>query len=218
MATDTVLLVTSDSDLESSLTEALSAHAIIVESASSVERLLSSVERDWQVGGCTIVVDDTSLGSNGISVMADLTARTNPTPIIALVRVGDVRLAVNLIRAGAYDVVEKQGHSEHLMVSIRSSLISNGRAEDHRRAAIRHAASGLTASERGVLSMTVAGFSNKEIARELDISLRTVAIRRAKLIEKLGASNRAQLIRFALEAGLCGHNGETVPNGRPRAS
>ena len=207
MATETVLLVTSDSDFKSSLAGAMSAHGISVEPASSVERLLNSIERDWLAGGRSIVVDFTSLDPSAISVIADLGARTNSTPTIALIEVGDVRLAVDLMRAGAHDVVEKQGDLAHLVVAIRSSLIPNSSTEQ-RRMAIRHAVSGLTASEREVLRLTAEGSSNKEIARELEISLRTVAIRRAKLMEKLGASNRAELIRLAIEADLCRHDGE----------
>lgn len=207
MATGIVFLLTSDSDLKASLMEELSARAITVEPAASVADLWAC-RGDCQGGGFSIVVDVASLGPNPVSVIANITAHNSPTPIIVLIQGSDVPLAVDLMRAGAFSVLEKCSDMDHLVTCIESAFKSNGLAPRRRQAAIRHIA--LTDSEQEVLRLTLAGASNKEIARELDISLRTVAIRRAKLVEKLGARNRAELIRLAIEAGLCRQDGEAA--------
>lgn len=206
MAAGTVLLVTRDSDLKSSLTEALSADAVAIEPTLSGEELLAS-RRDWQAGGCSIVVDAASLGTNAVSAIADLAARTSPAPVIVLLQDGDVRFTVDLMRAGAYHVIDKCD-SAFLVTCIESSLKPDGLAQRRKQAAMRQVV--LTASEQEVLRLTVAGLSNKQIAHRLELSLRTVNMRRAKLLEKFGASSRTDLIRLAVEAALCRQEGEAA--------
>ena len=111
-------------------------------------------------------------------------------------------MAVDAIRSGALDFFEKPFDADMLVRRVRTAIASReqGRSDAFRPAAHFPGASLLTAREREVLERIAEGSSNKEIGRMLGISPRTVEVHRARIMEKLGARNAADLVRIVLSA------------------
>ncbi len=117
---------------------------------------------------------------------------------------GDVPLAVEAMKLGACDFIEKPFDDEALLQALRSALERNGAAEavdPTLREFVRRVGT-LSERERQVLDQLVAGGTSKEIGRTLDISPRTVEIYRAKLMAKTQAGTLQELVRWAVLAGL----------------
>lgn len=143
------------------------------------------------------LVADADAGEvNAHALLEELSPRQPPLPIIFLVSAGDMAGAVRLMRAGACDVVERTEGAE-LVEAIQIALYSL-----YWYAARPPNIGDLTAQERRLLELTIKGLLNKQIAREMNISLRTVHLRRTALMSKLGAASRTELIRRAVELGL----------------
>ncbi|HET6881507.1 MAG TPA: response regulator [Pirellulales bacterium] len=152
-----------------------------------------------------LVVDATQQGIDAVAAISELAGARPYLPVIALVEAGDVTRAVKLMHAGAHDVIEKPPEEHSLAEAISLALEVPDFDRDGSTADIGTAARSFPLSEadRRLLHLTAAGKLNKQIARELGVSLRTVHIRRAALMRKLGAGTRIELIRIAVGAGLC---------------
>jgi two-component system, LuxR family, response regulator FixJ len=126
---------------------------------------------------------------------------------------GDVPLAVEAMKIGALDFLEKPFDDEVLLASVRSAL--NQLDQDQRRQTERSDIQGrletLSNRERDVLQGLVAGHANKQIAYDLGISPRTIEIYRANLMTKMQASSLSNLVRMALIAGILGSSGPKAP-------
>jgi FixJ family two-component response regulator len=116
------------------------------------------------------------------------------------------------MRAGAINYIEKPFREQHLWESIQEALRCD--AENRRvlakKGLVRRRLAKLTPAERKVLDRLLEGRANKDIAAELEVSVRTVEVRRAKIMEKMRAESLAELIRFTLEASL---SARTLPSG-----
>ncbi len=125
-------------------------------------------------------------------------------PVIVITGHGDVPLAVEAMKAGAVDFIEKPFDDEALLAAVRTAL--DRQARDERReselAEIRTRLESLSARERQVLEGLVAGLPNKTIAYDLDISPRTVEVHRANVMTKMQATSLSDLVRMALLAGI----------------
>ena len=121
-------------------------------------------------------------------------------PVIVITGHGDVALAVEALKAGAADFIEKPFDDEVLLGAIRSALARRVQdtRDEARLAAIRARLERLSAREREVLDRLVAGKPNKIIARELGISPRTVEVYRANVMTKMQADSLSELVRMAL--------------------
>ncbi len=156
-----------------------------------------------QMQGC-IVTDVRMPGMNGLELVARLREIGVDLPVIVITGHGDVALAVEALRAGVKDFIEKPFDQEALLSSIRSALavqaqVSGEAAERQRVARIFE---GLSGREREVLQGVVAGKLNKTIGFELGISPRTVEVYRAKMMSKTGATSLSELVRAARLAGF----------------
>ncbi|WP_439476828.1 response regulator FixJ [Brevundimonas sp.] len=156
------------------------------------------------VGEGCILTDIRMPGLTGLELVSELGRRGSVTPVIVMTGHGDVPLAVEAMKAGVVDFIEKPFDDERLIGSIRDALSAPRAAEGSD--ALRKSAEGrlaqLSPRERDVLAGVVGGKLNKQIAFELEISPRTVEIYRANLMTKSGARNVAELMRIALAAGL----------------
>jgi two-component system response regulator FixJ len=132
----------------------------------------------------------------------EVTRRHIDLPVIIMTGHGDVPLAVQAMKAGAIDFLEKPFSEDMILASVRRALDLGSRARG--RAAETKAAkdllSALTPRERGVLDKLVQGRSNKVVAYELGISPRTVEIHRAHIMNKMEASSLSDLVRLVLAA------------------
>jgi two-component system response regulator FixJ len=153
--------------------------------------------------GC-IVTDVRMPGMSGVDLLRQLKARGSRMPVIVITGHGDVQLAVEAMKVGAADFLEKPFDDEVLLASVRSAL---GRLEqdvqrESERTELNNRVAALSAREREVLEGLVAGKPNKIIAFDLGISPRTVEIYRAHVMTKMNAGSLSELMRMALLAGV----------------
>ena len=153
----------------------------------------------------TCVVSDIRMpGMNGIELVRKLRGEGAACPVILITGHGDVALAVEAMKAGAADFIEKPFDDAVLLDAIRAALeahpVSPGDSAAKREAEAKLA--DLSPRERDVLRGLVAGKINKVIAHDLSISPRTVEVYRANLMAKTGARSMSELMRIALAAGL----------------
>ena len=158
--------------------------------------------------GC-IITDIRMPEIDGIELLRRLKKLKINIPIIVITGHGDVPLAVEAMKIGAIDFLEKPFDDEVMLASIRSAL--DRQEQDNRRQAeraeIESRLAALSNRERDVLEGLVAGRANKQIAFDLGISPRTVEIYRANLMTKMQASSISNLVRMALVAGILGPDG-----------
>ena len=153
--------------------------------------------------GC-VLLDLRMPGMDGLSVQRALVARGWDLPVIIVTAHGDVPLAVEAMKHGASDFLEKPYESELLLRATEGALSRGAERrarQDEAADAARRVAS-LTGRELEVLTGLIAGLQNKEIARELDLSPRTVELHRANLMEKLSARSVAEAVRMGLSASV----------------
>jgi two-component system response regulator DctR len=124
-----------------------------------------------------------------------------PIPIVFVSGHGDIATAVNAIKAGAVDFVQKTYHEQQLLDAINEALRRDAakRASGEGSAALAERIATLTAREREVLELALKGLSSKVIAKELAISHRTVEQYRSRLLEKLGVGSMTELMRLAVD-------------------
>ncbi|MER8522497.1 response regulator FixJ [Mesorhizobium sp. M0814] len=149
--------------------------------------------------GC-IVTDVRMPGIDGIEFLRQLRSRGHTLPVIVMTGHADVALAVQAMKEGAADFIEKPFDDEVLIEAIRSALDSRNRTEaTHPQGVeIRGRLAALSERERQVLDGLVSGLPNKTIAYDLGISPRTVEIHRANVMSKMAASSLSHLVRMAL--------------------
>ena len=154
------------------------------------------------IEGC-VVTDVRMPEMSGLDLLRELQARGHGVPVVVITGHGDVPLAIEAMKAGAKDFLEKPFDDERLLSIVRKALDELGanRGEKEELAAVRDKIARLSHRERQVLRRLVEGQLNKTIAWELGISPRTVEVYRAKLMSKMGAPAFADLVRMALMAG-----------------
>ncbi|NWG53040.1 MAG: response regulator [Hydrogenophilaceae bacterium] len=154
--------------------------------------------------GC-IITDLRMPEMSGLDLIRAIKSRRlTPLPMIVVTGHGDVPLAVEAMKAGAIDFLEKPYSEEKLLNAVERALAADADAGDReaRRAEVAQRIASLSGRERDVLRGLVKGDANKVIAAELGISPRTVEIYRANLMSKMRAGSLSELVRMALLAGV----------------
>ncbi len=144
-----------------------------------------------------VLLDVHMPGRSGIDILKSLNSENFPAPIFIISGQGDIPMAVEAIKSGAYDFIEKPFDVESIISSVREAVSGNVH-ESGANTLTFPGAETLTPRERQVLTEITAGSSNKEAGRNLKISPRTVEVHRARIMEKLGARNAADLVRIVL--------------------
>ena len=147
-----------------------------------------------------LIVDIRMDGMSGLELQDRLLERKSPLPIAFITGHGDVPLAVDTMKKGAMDFIQKP-FKEDQLVPLVERMLEQARASfaEHQQAASRDALlAKLTGREAQVLERIVAGRLNKQIADDLGISIKTVEAHRANIMEKLGANTVADLLKIAL--------------------
>jgi FixJ family two-component response regulator len=168
---------------------------------------------------CGCLVTELKLrGVSGLQLQQRLLADGVTLPVIFLSAHGTLPIAVRAMRAGAYHFLEKPIHEPELWDAIQGAILLDQENRDAARqdAALRERLGELTLKEEQVLRMIAEGKANRAIARELDVSMRTVEIRRNALMKKLGLKTSDELLRFAL-AACNGHSRKPSSNVIPTA-
>jgi two-component system response regulator FixJ len=146
-----------------------------------------------------IILDVQMPGLTGIDLLKALKAEAYPAPVFIVSGSGDIPTAVEAIKNGAFDFIEKPVKASTVVTRVREAVDAWSRR--HSNGNLPHAFPGheqLTTRERDVLGQIAAGSSNKQAGRELGISPRTIEVHRARIMEKLGARNAADLMRIVL--------------------
>jgi two-component system response regulator FixJ len=198
-----VHVIDDDDALRESLTFLLRAAKIEVQSYASAVAFLDALP-DTRAG--CVITDVRMPGLNGIDLLRRLNELKVTVPVIVITGHGDVALAVEAMKIGAVDFLEKPFDDELLMASVQSALSrQDGETKRHtERAEIESRLAVLSNRERDVLKGLVAGRANKQIAFDLGISPRTVEIYRANLMTKMQAASLSDLVRMALIIEILG--------------
>ena len=153
--------------------------------------------------GC-LLVDLQMPGMDGLELQHRLKALNVKLPVVVVTAHGDIATAVEAMRAGAIDFLEKPFTDDAILASIRRALAERPKpkAEDQARLAILERLKILSPREREVLDGMVAGHPNKVIAFNLSLSPRTVEIHRARVMDKMQARSLSELVRLAIAAGI----------------
>jgi two-component system response regulator FixJ len=192
-----VALIEDDQAILRSLGMLLESRGLAVQSYSSAQLFLEQFGADTP--NC-VVSDIRMPGVSGLQLQQELKKRDAAIPVILITGHGHIAMAVKAIKDGAFDFIEKPFDDERLIESI-GNAIEHGkreRVEQSERAALETRAAELSPRQLEVMTLVAEGLSNKEIAIRLDISPRTVENYRAWVMEKMGASNLADLVRKTL--------------------
>lgn len=192
-------LIDDDEGVRHSLAFSLTTAGLAVRAYESAAAFLEAL--DGLQPGC-IVSDIRMPEIDGLELQRRLTALKIPLPVIIMTGHADVRLAVEAMKAGAVDFIEKPFDDDVLLAAIRVALDryekTGGRAAEA--AQIQARINSLTPREREVLQGLLAGHANKTMAYDLQLSARTVEVHRANVMTKMAASSLSDLVRMALLA------------------
>ncbi len=147
-----------------------------------------------------LIVDIRMAGMSGLELQDKLIEKNSPLPVVFITGHGDVPMAVDTMKKGAMDFIQKPFKEDEL-VPLVEQMLEKAKVSfaDHQHAASRDALmSKLTTREAQVLERIVAGRLNKQIADDLGISIKTVEAHRANIMEKLNANTVADLLKIAL--------------------
>jgi len=195
-----VHVIDDDDDARESLAFLLSTADVPSQTYASAREFLAVA---GEVGG--VVVTDVRMPEmDGLELVRRLSALGVNLPVIVMTGHGDVPLAVEAMKAGVRDFIEKPFDDETMLSSIRAALEAVGEthAKEAERLELLRRIEALSPRERQVLEGLVAGKANKVIAYDLDISPRTVEIYRAHVMTKTQAKSLSELVRMAMRVGL----------------
>ncbi|MCZ4330910.1 response regulator transcription factor [Castellaniella denitrificans] len=193
----TIYIVDDDEAVRDSLRWLLEANGYAVRSFAGAEEFLAAYDPE-QVG--VLIADIRMPGMSGLELQEALIARKAPLPIVFITGHGDVPMAVSTMKKGAVDFLEKPFNEADLRALVAGMLeqarerVREAHAQRDQQAVLGR----LTAREQQVLERIVAGRLNKQIAGDLNISIKTVEAHRANIMEKLEVTTVADLMKIAL--------------------
>ena len=192
-----VYLVDDDEDVRRAVGFLLGTAGFSVRVFETANALLASF--DPEEARC-IVSDVRMPGMSGLDLLIALKERRISVPVIIMTGHADVSLAVQAMKAGAVDFIEKPFDDESLIGAIKSALALPGTDREKIKPVLNRLAT-LSDREKEILDGLVAGLPNKSIAHDLGLSPRTVEVHRANVMRKMGASSLSDLVRMSLLAG-----------------
>ena len=199
----TIYIIDDDDAIRDSLKILLEAHGFAVADFASGPAFLASGRGG---PGCCALVDIGMPEMGGLELQRILADRRPELPVIMITGQAEVPIAVQAMKAGAADFIEKPFDEAALLASIRQALTQSqqaARSRDQSAEAAERVAQ-LTAREKEVLDELVLGHPNKVIGFNLSISPRTVEIHRARIMQKMEVRSLSELVRLALDAGKIG--------------
>jgi len=198
---DIVHVVDDDEAMRDSMAFLLRAENFQVQTYADAADFLNALP---QINAGCIVTDVRMPGMSGIELLQRLRELKVSLPVIVVSGHGDVPLAVEAMKTGALDFIEKPFDDEVFLRAVRMALSAHAvdSQREAQKATINSHLESLSNREREVLEGLVAGHSNKTIAYDLGISPRTVEIYRANVMEKMQAGSLSDLVRMALLGGL----------------
>jgi len=194
----TVFVVDDDPSVRSALKRLVASVGLNCETFTSADDFLR--EGHPVSAGC-LVLDVRMPGASGLDLQNQLGRSGYCLPIIFLTAHGDVRTSVRAMKAGAADFLTKPFHEQELLDAIQHAIERDrdARKKHEERLRRRRQYESLSARERQVLSMVVAGLLNKQIAAELNLAESTVKLHRAEVMQKMDAHSLAELVSIVSE-------------------
>jgi two-component system, LuxR family, response regulator FixJ len=194
----TVWIVDDDPAIRNSLRWLVESIGLAVQTCASAEEYL---ETYVDAPGC-LITDIRMPGMSGLELQEEMAARGQTVPMIFLTAHGEVPSAVRAVKSGAVDFIEKPFSNQHLLDSIRRAVTADKIAREELAARAEAVARlrSLSAREREVMDRIVEGRSNKDIAVELTLAIKTVEFHRAHVMQKMGAASVAALINTVTTA------------------
>ena len=192
-----IYLVDDDEALRDSLAWLLESQGFKVAAFASAEDFLKAWRPEFN--GC-LLLDVRMPGMSGLELHERLRAQYSTLPIIFITGHGDVPMAVAALKKGAVDFIEKPFNDTELLRLVSQCLVSEQEHRARRRqdAEVSRRLDQLTQREREVLDLIIAGKLNKQIADVLGISIKTVEVHRARVMEKMGANSLAELVQHVV--------------------
>ncbi len=194
-----IYVVDDDEAVRDSLTLLLKAVGLRGQAFSSAAEFLDNYDPEQH--GC-LVTDIRMPGMSGLDMQDELNKRGAPIPLIFITGHGDVPMAVDAMKSGALDFIEKPFRDQELLDRVHQALTwdQERRTKNLEILAIRERLATLTPRETEVMERVAQGQANKVIAMDLDVSQRTVEIHRARVMEKMGVRSVAKLVRAVAAA------------------
>ena len=199
--TGIIFLVDDDAGARTGLQELLASHGYQTEAFCSAVAFLDRLP--IETTGC-LVLDLHMPQMSGMELQEELAARGCTIPIVFLTAHGDIPTTVRAVKRGAEDFLPKLAEEEELLDAIQRAVQRSTQIldDEQRQQHLKHRASSLTGREREVCQYLIAGLLNKQIARRLHISDRTVKAHKAKVMEKFDVESIAELVRLAAQSGI----------------
>jgi FixJ family two-component response regulator len=193
----TVFVVDDDQAVRDSLCLLLKSLGLAAVAFGSAAEFLAAYDPDQP--GCA-VLDVRMPGMSGLELQHELNRRGTIIPVIFITGHGDVPMAVEAMRHGAFEFLQKPFRDQAFIDCIQRAVArdAENRAQLGEREQILARLRTLTSREEQVLGLVMQGKANKVVAADLGISQRTVEVHRAHLMEKMGASSLAQLVRMRM--------------------
>ncbi len=195
MIEQTVLVVDDDDAVRDSIKELVESVGLKAQTFASAQSFLESYTTDQ--AGC-LVLDVRMARMSGLTLQAKLKEMGADLPIIFITGHGDIDMAVQVMKVGAVDLIQKPYHEQNLLDSINDALeidVEN-RGASRKQGALEKQIASLTEREREVMDLLVGGHTNKAVAEQLGISPRTVEVHRQRVLEKCEVKSVPQLIRL----------------------
>lgn len=187
-----VFVVDDEAPIRKALTQSLIYIECKVESFESAEAALA-VLKDHK---CDLLITDVNMpGLNGLELLLEIRKLWPLLPVIVMSGYGDIPMAVKAVKKGAFDFIEKPLDEDTLVPLIKSALKQHYSEDPATKKP-------LTKTEKQILALIAAGKTNKEIAFELERSIRTIENHRHRMMKKLGVESSAELVKSAINLGL----------------
>ncbi|GLS18524.1 transcriptional regulatory protein FixJ [Labrys miyagiensis] len=196
-----VFIIDDDAAMRDSLEFLLGAAHFAVTAFESVAEFLDALPH---LGFGCVVTDIRMPGIDGIELLKRLKAKSTKLPVVVMTGHGDVPLAVEAMKLGAIEFLEKPFEDDRLVSALRMAFeqsIKNAKVSGDTADLSMRLAS-LSPRERQVMEGLIAGLSNKMIAKDHDISPRTVEVYRANVMTKMQAANISELVKLAIRSGV----------------
>ena len=192
-----VYIVDDDNAVRNALKLLFRTAQLDVEAFSSADAFLEDADLTQR---CCVLLDIRMPGMTGTALHEELRRRSHRVPVIFITGHGDIPMAVDAMRKGAFDFIEKPFDDEQLLSQVRAALESFDDRRGRRRPSPALPLELLSSRQREVLQRVLDGKPSRQIAEELAISVKTVEFHRARIMQKLGVKTAAELFRRCLGA------------------